>query len=102
MERSIGKRWSFMQHLRDAKVTMLRNVDLKEITLQGVKIVDGEGKERTVAADTVIIAGGMGPNRALSEALKGKAPQIIDVGDCSKLRLIHGSVEDGYRAGLAV
>jgi len=102
MEMSIGRRWSFMQHLRDADVTMLRNVDLKEITLQGVRIVDGEGQERTVAADTVIIAGGMGPNRALSEALKGKAPQIIDVGDCSKLRLIHGSVEDGYRAGLAV
>jgi len=102
MEMSIGRRWSFMQHLRDAKVTMLRNVDLKEITLQGVKIVDGEGQERTVAADTVIIAGGMGPNRALSEALKGKAPQIIDVGDCSKLRLIHGSVEDGYRAALSV
>ncbi len=102
VEMAIGKRWNFLQRLRDAGVIMLRNVDFKEITLQGIKIVDGEGKERIIAADTIIISGSMEPSRALSEALKGKAAQVIDAGDCRELRLIHGSVEDGYRAGLAV
>ena len=102
VEMSIGRRWSFMQHLRDAGVTMLRNVDFKEITPRGISIVDGEGKEQFVEANTIIIAGGMEPNTEVMDMLSGKAPQVINVGDCAALRLIHGSVEDGYRAALSI
>jgi 2,4-dienoyl-CoA reductase-like NADH-dependent reductase (Old Yellow Enzyme family)/thioredoxin reductase len=102
VEMSIGRRWSFMQRLRDARVTMLRNVDFKGITPRGISIVDGEGKEQVVEANTIIMAGGMEPNKEVMDMLSGKASQVINVGDCADLRLIHGAVEDGYRAALSI
>ncbi len=102
VEMSIGKRWNFLQRLRDERVEILRNVDIESIKPAGVRITDGEGKQRTVRADTVIISGGMEPDRTLAESLNGKAPQVISIGDCTGLRLIHGTVEDGYRAALSI
>ncbi|MBA7599337.1 NADH oxidase [subsurface metagenome] len=102
IEMAIGRRWNFMSHLREAGVAILKNVDFEEITPHGVNITDGEGKKQAIAADTVVLAGGMEPNQALSQQIEGKVPQIHLVGDCSELRLIHGAIEDGYCAALAI
>ncbi|MCK4362139.1 MAG: FAD-dependent oxidoreductase, partial [Dehalococcoidia bacterium] len=102
IEMSIGRRWNFMPRLREAGVAMLKNVDFEEITPRGVNITDSEGEKQAIAADTVVLAGGMEPNKALLQQIEGKVPQIHLVGDCSELRLIHGAVEDGYRAALAI
>ncbi|TEU02742.1 MAG: FAD-binding protein [Dehalococcoidia bacterium] len=102
IEMAIGRRWNFLPRLREAGVTILKNVDFEEITPHGVNITDSEGKKQAIAADTVVLAGGMEPNQALSQQIEGKVPQIHLVGDCSELRLIHGAVEDGYRAALAI
>lgn len=102
IEMAIGRRWNFLPRLREAGVTILKNVDFEEITPHGVNITDGEGKKRAIAADTVVLAGGMEPNQELSQQIEGRVPQIHLVGDCSELRLIHGAVEDGYRAALAI
>ena len=91
-----------MPRLREAGVAMLKNVDFEEITPRGVNITDSEGEKQAIAADTVVLAGGMEPNKALLQQIEGKVPQIHLVGDCSELRLIHGAVEDGYRAALAI
>jgi 2,4-dienoyl-CoA reductase-like NADH-dependent reductase (Old Yellow Enzyme family)/thioredoxin reductase len=102
VEMAIGKRWNFLQRLRDEGVTIYRNVDIESIKPAGVRITDGEGKQRTVKADTVIISGGMEPDRTMAESLEGKVPQVISVGDCTGLRLIQGAIEDGYRAALSI
>jgi len=102
IEMAIGRRWNFLPRLREAGVAILKNVDFEEITPHGVNITDGEGKKQAIAADTVVLAGGMEPNQELSQQIEGRVPQIHLVGDCSELRLIHGAVEDGYRAALAI
>ncbi|MBA7473661.1 NADH oxidase [subsurface metagenome] len=102
IEMAIGRRWNFLPRLREAGVAILKNVDFEEITPHGVNITDGEGKKQAIAADTVVLAGGMEPNQALSQQIEGKVPQIHLVGDCSELRLIHGAIEDGYCAALAI
>lgn len=102
VDMSIGKRWSFLQQLRDRGVSMFKNVDITEITPAGVKITDGDGNHRTIRADTVVISGGMEPDKTLADSLEGIAPQVISIGDCTDLRLIHGAVEDGYRAALSI
>lgn len=102
IDMSIGRRWNFLPRLREAGVAMLKNVDFEEITPRGVNITDSEGEKQAIAADTVVLAGGMEPNKALLQQIEGKVPQIHLVGDCSELRLIHGAVEDGYRAALAI
>jgi NADPH-dependent 2,4-dienoyl-CoA reductase/sulfur reductase-like enzyme len=102
IEMAIGRRWNFLPRLREAGVAILKNVDFEEITPHGVNITDGEGKKQAIAVDTVVLAGGMEPNQELSQQIEGRVPQIHLVGDCSELRLIHGAVEDGYRAALAI
>ncbi len=102
IEMAIGRRWNFLPRLREAGVTMLKNVEFEGITPHGVNITDSEGKKQAIAADTVVLAGGVEPNQALSQQIEGRVPQIHLVGDCSELRLIHGAVEDGYRVALAI
>jgi NADPH-dependent 2,4-dienoyl-CoA reductase/sulfur reductase-like enzyme len=102
IEMAIGRRWNFLPQLREMGVAMLKNVDIEEITPHGVNITDGEGKKQAIAADTVVLAGGMEPNQTLSQHIEGKVPRIHLIGDCSELRLIHGAVEDGFRAALAI
>jgi 2,4-dienoyl-CoA reductase-like NADH-dependent reductase (Old Yellow Enzyme family) len=102
IEMAIGRRWNFLPRLRESGVAILKNVDFEEITPHGVNITDGEGKKQAIAADTVVLAGGMEPNQEPSQQIEGRVPQIYLVGDCSELRLIHGAVEDGYRAALAI
>ncbi len=102
VEMSIGKRWNFLYNLRENGVAMLKNVDIEAITPAGVKITNGEGKQRTIKVDTVIISGKTEPDGALAQSLDGKVPQVISIGDCTDLRLIHGAVEDGYRAALSI
>jgi 2,4-dienoyl-CoA reductase (NADPH2) len=100
-EMSIARRWNFMQHLREMDVTLIKGVRYGEITDAGVKYSTKKG-DVVVPADTVVITGGIAANTALYEEIKKKVPQTFIVGDCRELRLIHGSVEDGYRAALAI
>jgi 2,4-dienoyl-CoA reductase-like NADH-dependent reductase (Old Yellow Enzyme family)/thioredoxin reductase len=58
-----------------------------------------EAAERTVAADTVIVALGREPNRELSEALKGKVPEVYEVGDAVRVYDIRHSIHSGARIG---
>jgi 2,4-dienoyl-CoA reductase-like NADH-dependent reductase (Old Yellow Enzyme family)/thioredoxin reductase len=100
-EMSIARRWNFLKHLRDMKVTLINGVKYGEITDSGVSYSTKKGTT-VLPADTVVITGGIGANTALYESIKKKVPQTFMVGDCRELRLIHGSVEDGYRAALAI
>jgi len=101
-EMSIPRRWNMMRWLRENGVTMLKGVIYGEIIPRGVVITNTDGEKQTVEADTVVIAGGMEPNLALSEAIEGTVPQIYLVGDCTELRLINGAIEDGASAALAI
>lgn len=101
-EMSIPRRWNVMRWLRQNGVTMLKGVNYEEITAKGVIITDSHGEKQTIEADTVVLAGSVEPNVALSQAIEGKFPQIHLVGDCTELRLINGAVEDGARIALTI
>lgn len=101
-EMSIPNRWRLMPRLRQGGVTMLTGVNYEEITPKGVIITTQEGERQTIEADTVVLAGGMEPNVALSQAIEGKVPQIYLVGDCTELRLIRGAIADGARVALTI
>lgn len=49
-------------------------------------------KEQSVAADTVIIALGRQPNRALAEAIGREFPEVYEVGDCVRVDSIRHSI----------
>jgi len=80
--------------LAEAKVNIITNAKVKEITPQGVKYLDAEGKEQMAEADTVVLATGREPNRELYDALVGKVPELIEFGDCWRPGTIRGAVHD--------
>ena len=83
-------------------VTMMTGVRCTQINAGGVVIAARDGKARTLAADTVILAAGVNPDRRLLQGIKGLAPEIYAVGDCVEPRRILEAISDGHRVGLMI
>ena len=66
-----------------------------EITDDGVKIIDKDGNEEFLSADTIVVTCGREPNEFLKEALAGKVSQVIGIGDCLNPRNIGTAIHEG-------
>ncbi len=84
------------------EVTILTGVRYREIIGDGVVITDKEGRERTIEADTVVLAAGAKPNNALLPILKERVSEVYPVGDCIEPRNLLESMREGYRVGLSL
>ncbi len=73
-----------------------------EITSSGIKVVDKEGKEQTIDADTVVLAAGMQANSETVERLRECVPDFYPVGDCVKPQRIMEAMQGGYYAALDI
>ena len=74
------------------QIRCLFNSKATEITAQGVRYENADG-EQFIAADNVICALGLRPDRTLSESLRLAAPEFHEVGDC----LTPGTIYDATR-----
>jgi 2,4-dienoyl-CoA reductase-like NADH-dependent reductase (Old Yellow Enzyme family) len=68
----ITSRWVALGELRDAGVTMLSELDYRRITPAGVEIVLGDGTERLVPADVVVVCAGQVSHDPLSAGLAAR------------------------------
>ncbi|MCX5990918.1 MAG: FAD-dependent oxidoreductase [Chloroflexi bacterium] len=84
------------------KVTVLTGVKCQELTEGGLLIITKEGQEKTIAADSIVLAAGGRPNTALLEELRRTVPAVHLAGDCVDPRGIAEAVADGRSAGLAI
>jgi 2,4-dienoyl-CoA reductase (NADPH2) len=73
-----------------------------EITDKGLTIIDKEGSQRTLEADTIATALPLKVNDEMLKALKGKVPEVYSIGDCQEPRLILHAIADGYRVAQEV
>jgi 2,4-dienoyl-CoA reductase-like NADH-dependent reductase (Old Yellow Enzyme family)/thioredoxin reductase len=80
-------------------VDLRTSTTAKEITDDGV-VVDYEGKQELVKADTVVLALGTQPNNELFEQLKGIVDELYTVGDCAEARKLANAVEEGFKTAL--
>lgn len=87
----IGK---MMELLSEGKFMALSETKVEDITSKGVIAVDPQGNKQTIPTDTVILAVGRRPNRKLAEALRGKVPELYEIGDCVKPRLIDDAIRE--------
>lgn len=78
------------------RLVRLTNTRCLEINPQGVLVEDDQGRRRTLAADSVVVAAGVRPNTRLAESFFGLAPQCYMVGDCFKARKIMEATYEGY------
>jgi 2,4-dienoyl-CoA reductase (NADPH2) len=88
------RRWRALHHLRAHAVELLSDVEVRGVDDEGVRYLDAEGVLRTLAADSVILAEGTGPNRELLRAVAGLAPEVHAIGDCDGVGYIAGAILD--------
>jgi len=73
-------------------VKVMTKIKVKEIILEGIKLVDKDGKEEVIPYDTLIISRGRKSNDALFEQLEGKVKEIHKIGDCESTANIKKAV----------
>ncbi len=83
--------WS---RLKNAGVRMETGIRVTEIRKEGVTGVRGNSSE-LFAADAVVLATGLKPERRLAERAKGKAWEVQLIGDCVEPRRIMEAVSEG-------
>ena len=92
----IPRRWRVLHILREHGVNLLTEARVEAITDAGVVYVK-DGKQQTVAADSVILASGVQANRGLAEALAGLGAEMHLLGDCKGVGYIEGALLDANR-----
>jgi 2,4-dienoyl-CoA reductase-like NADH-dependent reductase (Old Yellow Enzyme family)/thioredoxin reductase len=73
-----------------------------EITPSGAKVIDKEGKEQIVEADTVVLAVGMQSDSDTVDRLRYCVPDFYPIGDCVKPQKILEAMQGGYFAALDI
>ncbi|MGB4661036.1 MAG: FAD-dependent oxidoreductase [Mobilitalea sp.] len=68
----------------------------KEIREDGVIVELEDAVEQFIKADTIIIAAGLRPNKAVAESFYGIIPETFIIGDCKKPRKIMEATLEGY------
>lgn len=97
---NIGRttRWVVMQRLARAGVRMEPRMVAVEITGRGVNF-RRDGEDVFIAADTVVLAGGMAPENSLVATLSGRGFPVYTAGDCVEPQNIAAAIAAGYRVG---
>lgn len=86
----------------DDKITVHCSATCLLISEGGVLLQEKDGSELTVAADSVVIAAGLRPDRACVDALWNAAPDCIPVGDCVQPRFILDAVSEAFFAAMDI
>ncbi len=83
------------EYMPEAGVKLRLGRKAVEITDDGVTIMDKDGNEEFLSADTVIVTCGREPNEFLKEVLMGKVPEVYAIGDCIAPRNIGHAIHEG-------
>ncbi len=88
----------------DATPTLEYKTGLKcvEVTASGIKVVDKEGRQQSIEADTVVLAVGMRSNSETVDRLRDCVPDFYPIGDCVKPQRILEAMQGGYFAALDI
>jgi len=96
-------RHALLARLKEKGVTLITGVKKYEaITRDGLVIIDGQEKQRTIKAHTIVVAAGAIPNDQLAKVIERKVGEIHQAGDCVQPRRICDAIHDGARLGCEV
>jgi 2,4-dienoyl-CoA reductase-like NADH-dependent reductase (Old Yellow Enzyme family)/thioredoxin reductase len=91
-----------IQRLKERGIETFVGVKDEEITDKGMEIVDGGGKRIFFEADDLVLSTGSVADKALFESLKGKVPELFEVGDCVNVSRIYEAISSGAEVGMKV
>jgi len=70
---------------RAENVKIIYHCEVEDITTEGIKAVDGDGRKMTIPYDTLIISRERASNNTLYDMLKDKRPDVYNIGDSAKV-----------------
>jgi 2,4-dienoyl-CoA reductase (NADPH2) len=96
-------RWVVTSEVEHAGIRVLAGTTAKRITSEGV-VIEQNGREELLKADTVLVAAGLAPDTRFFEELKAKglAPEIYSVGSPELATHAIHTVKEAYRLALAI
>lgn len=98
-----GIRKVLLERLQAEKVKILPGIrEFKQITSEGMRLIDREGNEVFLQADNIVLAAGARPDKTVAQSLKGKVPELYEVGDCVEARRISEAIHEGAKAALQI
>ncbi len=98
---SFTHRNPLLEHM-DEHTTYLLKTKCVGISADGVQVVDADGVEQTIPADTVILSVGMRANTEAAEQFRDCALQFVMIGDCVAATNVEDAVRTGYEAALQI
>ncbi|MGO1503074.1 MAG: FAD-dependent oxidoreductase, partial [Marinobacter sp.] len=101
-ELAIVRRWRVLDNLSDHNVPMLTQCEVTRIDRDQVHYIDKDQNPQSVAANSVVLAIGAGPDRSLADKLAQSGLSVTAIGDCEHLGYIEGALSGGTEAALAL
>ncbi|TYO97320.1 2,4-dienoyl-CoA reductase (NADPH2) [Desulfallas thermosapovorans DSM 6562] len=94
----VSSRWVILQEMRRFGVKTITGATAREINEGGV-VLDVQGQEKVLEADTVVLAVGSRSLSDLCEKIKEQLPEVYMVGDAVAPRKALDAIYQGYLAG---
>lgn len=91
----ISTRWVVLKCIRRLGIKVLDQYTVKEISGEGV-VVEKEGQETLLSADTVVLAIGAVSDNTLAGELEGRVKELHVIGDAVKPRKITEAIREGF------
>jgi len=99
---AIPRRWRTLHILREHGAELLTRARIQRFTERGVELESAEGKKRLIAADHVLLATGVVPDRRLADAVRPLGKQMHVIGDAEHLGYLEGAILSGAEVGRAL
>ena len=95
--RDVGKstRWVLINKLRRRGIKLLDQTAIKEANPAGV-VIERDGEQMLLEADTIVLATGAEPVNELAGALEGKVNELHLIGDAVKPRKLTEAIREGF------
>jgi NADPH-dependent 2,4-dienoyl-CoA reductase/sulfur reductase-like enzyme len=91
-----------IQELNENHVEVMTECKLSRVEDNGVVVSDGDGKERFIAAERVILAIGNRPDNYLYEQLRPLGYELHQIGDCLEPRSAKAAISEGAVLGRSI
>lgn len=96
-----GCRWSILSRVKQLGIELIPEAKVERVKKDGVVISVGGG-ERFIPADTVVMAAGAKPSRALYDALKDKIGALHLIGDAREVAKIPEAIRSAYELAITI
>ena len=91
-------RWVLLKRIREAGITELK--ETKFIGMDsGQVVVEANGRQEKLEADTIVFAMGMCADRRLYDELQGRIEHLYIIGDCVDCKTIHEAIHAAWELG---